>query len=260
VTARLSEVSKRGHLELPDGRELDFEIRSSAKARSLRLKISAREGLIVTVPDGVERRRVMQLVASKSEWIAGRLSHLDAVRHLIGHTPSARPQAIELPALTESWRVEYRASRSRTVGARTDRPGRIVVAGAIEDVLACHAALRRWLARRAKDALVPWATRVAQQFGLRLADVSVKNQRTRWGSCTPKGRVSLNCKLLFLPREQVRYVMVHELCHILERNHSGRFWAHVRMFEPKADALHGKLRDAWKSVPAWAQRGSGLVL
>lgn len=260
MTARLTDGPKRAHMALPGGRELDFEIRSSAKARSLRLKISAREGLIVTAPHGVERRRVMQLVASKSEWIAERLSHLDTVRHLMEHTTPARPQAIELPALAESWRVEYRATRSRTVGARTDRPGRIVVAGSIDDVVACQAALRRWLARRAKDALLPWTTRVAQQIGLRFADVSVKNQRTRWGSCTLKGRLTLNCKLLFLPREQVRYVMVHELCHTLEHNHSSRFWAHLRMFEPKADALHGKLRDAWKLVPAWAQRGSGLVL
>lgn len=226
----------------------------------LRLKISAREGLVVTAPVGIERRRVMQLVASKSAWIAERLSQFDTVRHLMGHTTPARPQAIELPALAESWRIEYRTTRSRTVGARTDRQGRIVVAGTIGDVAACHAALRRWLARHAKDALVPWMTNVAQQIGLGFADLNVKNQRTRWGSCTLKGRVSLNCKLLFLPREQVRYVMVHELCHTLEHNHSSRFWAHLRTFEPKADALHGQLRDAWKLVPAWAQRGSGLVL
>lgn len=260
MTVGSSEVAKRGHLDLPDGRGLDFEIRSSAKARSLRLKISARDGLVVTAPDGVERRRVMQLVASKSAWIAERLAQLDAVRHLVGHTTLVRPQAIELPALAESWRVEYKATRSRTVGARTDRPGRIVVAGAIDDVVACQAALRRWLARRAKDALAAWLTNVARQVGLRFAALNVKNQRTRWGSCTLKGRVSLNCKLLFLPREQVRYVMVHELCHTLEHNHSSRFWAHLRTFEPKADTLHGKMRDAWKRVPAWAQRGSGLVL
>ena len=260
MTARPSETSKRAHLDLPDGRGIDYEIRSSAKARSLRLKVSAREGLVVTAPEGIERRRVMQLVASKSAWIAGRLSQFDAVRHLVRHATAVRPQAIELPALAESWRVEYRVTRSRTVGARTDRAGRIVVTGAVDDVVACQAALRRWLARRGKDALVPWITNVAQQTGLRYADVSVKNQRTRWGSCTLRGRVSLNCKLLFLPREQVRYVMVHELCHTLEHNHSGRFWAHLQSVEPRAHALHGMLRDAWKLVPAWAQRGAGLVL
>jgi predicted metal-dependent hydrolase len=63
----------------------------------------------------------------------------------------------------------------------------------------------------------------------------------------------LNCKLLFLPRELVRYVMAHELCHLIEPNHSHRFWTHVRALERRADALHGQMRDAWKLVPTWAQ-------
>lgn len=248
------------HLKLPDGRGIDFEIRSSAKARSLRLKISARDGLVVTAPNGVERGRVMQLVASKADWIAERLSQFDSVRHLISDATPVRPQAFDLPALAESWRVEYRETRSRTVGARTDQPGRIVVMGAVDNVDACQAALRRWLARHAKKAFEPWLANVAQQTGLRYTDLAVKNQRTRWGGCTLQGRLSLNCKLLFLPQEQVRYVMAHELCHTLEHNHSTRFWTHLRQFEPHTDTLHGKMRDAWKLVPAWAQRGSGVLL
>ena len=260
MTTPALEPSRHAHLDLPDGRELAFEIRSSAKARSLRLKISARDGLVVIAPNGVERGRVMQLVVSKADWIAERLTEFDAVRHLVRDIPSVRPQAFDLPALAESWRVEYRPTRSQTVGARTDQAGRILVSGAIEDVEACQAALRRWLARHAKVALSSWLTNVAQQTGLRYTDLAVKNQRTRWGSCTAHGRVSLNCKLLFLPRELVRHVIAHELWDSLESNHSSRFWAHLRQFEPGADSLHGRIRDAWKFVPAWAQRGSGTML
>jgi len=254
------EASTNARLDLPDGRVLEFEMRPCAKARSLRLKISARDGLVVTVPKGLERARVMQLVAGKADWIAGRLSEFDAVRHLVSKVAPVRPQAFDLPALAESWRVEYKATRGGTVGARTDQPGRIVVSGAIDDADACQAALRRWLARHAKNALSSWLSNLAEQTGLRYSDLAIKNQRTRWGSCSVHGRISLNCKLLFLPRELVRYVMAHELCHLLEANHSGRFWAHLRLFEPAADTLHGRMRDAWKRVPAWAQRGSGVLL
>ncbi len=180
------------------------------------------------------------------------------MRHLIGQPAAVRPQAFDLPALTESWRVEYREMRRFTVGATTDQPGRIVVFGAIEDVEACHAALRRWLARRATETLPPWLERVAVQCRPTPTDISIKNQRTRWGSCARSGRVSLNCKLLFLPRDLVRYVMVHELCHLLEPNHSSRFWAHVRQMDRGADDHHGQMRDAWKLVPAWAQPASKL--
>lgn len=249
-----------GSLVLPDGRSIEYEIRYSTRARSARLRVGAREGLVVVVPAGLQRERVNQLVASKRDWIATKLDDIEAIRHLIPTVAPARPQAFDLPALAETWRVEYREMRRASVGAKTDQRGRIVVFGGISDVDACHAALRRWLARRAVEALPPWLERVGAQCGQQPTAVAIKNQRTRWGSCAASGRISLNCKLLFLPRELVHYVMVHELCHLIEPNHSHRFWAQVRQREQAADSLHGRMSDAWKHVPGWAQRGAGNAL
>lgn len=254
------ERAERVELVLPDGRTMAYAIQISPKARSLRLKLSARDGMVVVAPPNLDRQKLVALVAAKVDWIGERISGFDAVRHLIPTEPAARPQAFELPALAESWRVEYKPTRSRTVGARIDQPGRIVVAGAVDDVEACHAALRRWLARHTTTALLPWLANLAEPARLRYADLAIKNQRTRWGSCSTAGRISLNCKLLFLPRDLVRYVIWHELCHLLEPNHSERFWMHLRHFDPAADSLHGLMRDAWKFVPTWAQRGCGTIL
>jgi predicted metal-dependent hydrolase len=245
-------MSRHAHINLPDGRQLDYEIRPSAKARSLRLKITAREGLTVIMPKGLDERLVVELVSSKRDWIAGKLDQFEEVRHLMGDKKSARPEALDLPALAESWRVEYRTTKSNTVGAGTDRRGRILVYGAVIDDERCKAALRRWLARRAKESLTPWLGSMATESGLRINRVIIKNQRTRWGSCSVDGVISLNAKLLFLPPKLVRYVLMHELCHTLERNHTRRFWTHLRQFEPQTDLLHGQMRDAWKQVPAWA--------
>ncbi|MEN9902640.1 MAG: hypothetical protein RL651_1304 [Pseudomonadota bacterium] len=251
----------RVELVLPDGRTIGYAIQISPKSRSLRLKVSAREGMMVIAPPSLDRQKLLALVAAKAEWIGERIAGFDADRHLITTEHSARPQAFDLPALAESWRVEYKPTRSNTVGARIDQPGRIVVSGAVDDdVEACHAALRRWLARHATMTLAPWLANLAEPAGLRYADVAIKNQRTRWGSCSSSERISLNCKLLFLPRDLVRYVIWHELCHLLEPNHSERFWMHLRHFEPAADSLHGRMRDAWKALPNWAHRGAGLVL
>lgn len=258
--APAADAASRAHLDLPGGGTVDFEIRSSGQARSLRLNISARNGLVVTAPPGLARARVMQLVAGKAEWIAGRLADFESVQHLVTTQQPARPQAFDLRALAESWRVEYKQTRSKNVAAQTDQPGRIVVSGAIDDTERCQAALRRWVARRAAATLPDWLSNLGRRTGIGYFDLAIKNQRTRWGSCAPQGRISLNCKLLFLPRDLVRYVMAHELCHRLEPNHSERFWVHLRRVEPRADALHGQMRDAWKQVPAWAQRGSGAVL
>ena len=240
---------------LPDGRRIEYEIRSSAKAKSLRLKLSARDGLTVIAPEGLAEPEITKLVEGKSDWITARLKQFDEVRHLLNEAETARPQAFDLPALAESWRIEYQKTKGKTVGARTDQPGRIIVYGAIDEDERCKAALRRWLARRAKESLVPWLDSISSETGLQYGRLTIKSQRTRWGSCSANGVISLNCKLLFLPRELVRYVIIHELCHTLELNHTNRFWTQLRQFEQRTDELHGRMRDAWKCVPTWAQRG-----
>ncbi len=245
-------MSRDAHIDLPDGRQLDYVIRPSAKARSLRLKMTAREGLTVIAPTGLDERQVVELVSAKRDWIAARLDQFEEVRHLLVEKVSARPEAFDLPALAESWRVEYRTTKGKTVGARTEQQGSIQVYGAVTDDERCKAALRRWLARRAKEAVTPWLESLAAESGLRFCRVVIKNQRTRWGSRSADGVISLNAKLLFLPPKLVRYVLMHELCHTLERNHTSRFWAHLRQFEPQTDLLHGQMRDAWKQVPGWA--------
>jgi hypothetical protein len=180
------------------------------------------------------------------------LSRFDEVRQFLSEIVPARPQAFDLPALGESWRVEYLETRAKTVGARTHQPGRIIVSGAVQDTMACQAALRRWLARHAKENLGPWLQRVSEETGIRFSEVAIKSQRTRWGSCSADKRISLNCKLLFLPRDLVRYVLVHELCHTLEHNHSPRFWSLVRAWVPGLEEMHGRMQEAWKMVPTWA--------
>ena len=110
-----------GSLVLPDGRSIEFAIRYSTRARSARLRVGAREGLVVVVPAGLQRERVQQLVASKRDWIASKLDEIAAIRHLIPQVAPAHPQAFDLPALAETWRVEYHEARRATVGARTDQ-------------------------------------------------------------------------------------------------------------------------------------------
>jgi predicted metal-dependent hydrolase len=245
-------MAQSAHIHLPDGREINYEIRTSDKAKSLRLKITVRDGLTVIAPKGLSQRQVVDLVAGKSAWIEAHLTRLEEVRHLLGKTETARPQAFDLPALAESWRVEYRNTKGKTVGARIDQQGRLIVYGAVDDHKKCKAALRRWLARRAKETLGPWLESLSASTELKFNRLFIRSQRTRWGSWAAGGVISLNCKLLFLHKELVRYVLVHELCHGIEMNHTNRFWTHLRQFEPETDVLHGRMRDAWKQIPAWA--------
>lgn len=255
MNAVASLASCPGELELPDGRRIRYQIRTSVRARFMRLTVDIRQGVRVTVPARVDPCEVTAFVASRRGWVAEQLARLDDLRRAREAAALVRPATIRLPAVGESWQVAYLPAPRRGVTARAQRPGSLQVAGAVEDVGLCQAALRRWLRRRAEQAFAPWLEALARETGIGYSALSVRNQRRRWGSCSHQGRVSLNCTLLFLRPEQVRYVMLHELCHRLEMNHSSRFWAQVARFEPDTPALRAGLRDAWRQIPAWAQPG-----
>ncbi len=98
----------------------------------------------------------------------------------------------------------------------------------------------------------PWLARVARELDIVPRRVQVRTQKTRWGSCSSTGTVSINACLLFLEPALVRYLMVHELCHLRHLNHSQRYWRLVERFEPDYRLLDKRLGEAWADVPFWA--------
>ena len=238
-------------LRLPDGRDVEVRVRRSARARAIWLRVTARDGLVVTLPKGVGLAAALRLAESKADWVA---HHLDALRSSAaapGQEVPALPECLELRALGEVWTLDYQRSEAVQARVRVLGPGRLLVLGAADDLARHRAALLRWLMRHARTALAPWLDRLVQETGLSYSGLTIRNQRGRWGSCTHAGRISLNCKLLFLPPEQVRYVLVHELCHTREHNHSDRFWALLRRHEPGLDRLRVQMRQSRELVPDW---------
>ena len=137
-------------------------------------------------------------------------------------------------------------------GVRYSRKGDILtLSGNISDPDACIAALKRWLAGLAKKELGPRLQTLSAMTGQPYKRLRVAGQKTCWGSHSSTGTISVNYCLLFLKPELVRYLMIHELCHASHMNHSRRFWALVRRFEPGYRRLDKRLSDAWTAIPTW---------
>lgn len=90
----------------------------------------------------------------------------------------------------------------------------------------------RALADRALEVIPQRVRHFAPMVGVSYGRITIRNQRTRWGSCSGKGNLNFNCLLMLAPPEVLDYVVVHELCHRLEMNHSPRFWAQVERVIP----------------------------
>jgi hypothetical protein len=80
-------------------------------------------------------------------------------------------------------------------------------------------------------------------YGVSLKKISIRAQKSRWGSCSHGGNLSFNYKIAALPPHIAEYIIVHEVCHLLELNHAARFWGHVERAVPHHKAVRKELRD-----------------
>ncbi len=243
------------------GQPIPYVVRRSARARRVSLTVSPRDGVVVVVPAHGDPGIAAALVDSRREWILRAQRRFAresaAVPDLAdADAPGRLPERVELRAVGESWHVAYgEAGGGR--GRVLVRPGRLLVVRSGSDGPDAPDSARRllqvWLGRRARGCLEPWLARLACEMGVTVAQTSVRAQRTRWASCSSSGEISVNRSLLFLPGELVEHVLVHELCHRTEMNHSRRFWRLVESKDPATAAHRAALRGAWTYVPAWAQ-------
>lgn len=101
----------------------------------------------------------------------------------------------------------------------------------------------RELADRAKEVIPERAAYFAEKIGVAYGRITIRNQKTRWGSCSSKGNLNFNCLLMLAPPEVLDYVVVHELCHRKEMNHSDRFWHEVEKVLPDYRRWQKWLKD-----------------
>ena len=225
-----------------------WHVRRSGRARRLGVRIFRDGSVEIVAPNGASARQVSAFVERHRAWIERHRQRAPRVELAFP------PQRIELPALAESWRCELRAEAvagARSVRAVPGDGGGVLELDGAGDDAALREALLDWLCERARLTLAPRLTERAQALGVRYQRVQIRRQRTRWGSCSARGTVSLNCCLLFHRPAVVRYLLAHELAHLTHMNHSARFWKLVEQYEPDWRACDRELSRGWSQVPGW---------
>ncbi len=223
-------------------------IRPSGRARRLSLKVVPPFQIELVVPRGTRPADIEAFLASSREWIRRARAELEA------RYPTERrelPTCIELAAVESCWTVDV-VSDARARAGLTVHPGRLALCVPSRDPAAGFEVLRQWLLGQGREHLRPWLAAEAEHIGVRPKRVQIRTQRTRWGSCSGHGNISLNAALLLLPAPLVRYLLVHELCHLRHLNHSSRFWRLVAEHDPEYRKHDAALAAAWTEIPIWA--------
>ena len=218
-----------GRLLLAHDRTIPVQMKHSARARRMRLTLSPEGKLTATLPYGTGQFEMEQFIRSCLPWIERTLLKLSLQSRRKVQNPPAYPAEFVLPALDEILPVRYEWKNVCWSGAKEEN-GAILVTGKVLDPGLVHECLVRLLIRKAENRLAPMILELAAQYGFQIGKLSFRFQRGRWGSCSRARDISLNAQLLFRLPEEVRYVMIHELCHTREMNHSARFWQEVSKY------------------------------
>ncbi len=208
------------------GRTIPYTLTISHRARQPRLIVAPGTGLRVVTPLGYDRNHLLAFILRRQGWI---LKHLDRFAAL----PPGPAADAPLPE-----RITFLGT-PRAVRV-TVAPGKraIVVhdAGAftitVPEAGAARTALEAWLRAAARFAIAAQVAAHAAAMGVSYGHVAIRDQKTRWGSCSRAGNLNFNWRLTLAPPAVLEYVVVHELAHRVEMNHSARFWRIVAQYCP----------------------------
>lgn len=216
-------------------KELEYRIRRSKKAKRIGIKISrdfllgdTQQMIELVVPEGESIKKAETFLHSKKDWIAKKLKQkvYNGKFYYLGREISVYQQY-------DMFRRNYRV---------IFEDDKLVISSPSEAAIDKHEVYISWLRARAKEYIPKRVMKIANEYDFNGKRISIRNQKTRWGSCSNKGMLSFNCKLMAMDRKTIDYVIVHELCHLKEMNHTKKFWKLVEEIIPDYDYYRKKLR------------------
>ena len=217
--------------------DLAYTIKRSDKRRKLTISVERDRRVVVHAPESMSDEKIRQVVESKRRWIYEKMGHPQKYQEL-PHAPGKE--------LVSGESALYLGRQYRMEVVKTGLPDvqfaqRFLIPAAQKEKR--EEALREWYTRKAKEKIMPRVKRHAGEIGVDAAEIKIVDSLYRWGSCTVKDNVNFNWRLIKAPMFVVDYVIVHELAHLIEANHTPRFWNIVRTQAPTMDKAKAWLKE-----------------
>ena len=221
-----------------------FVVRISSRTKYGRLRVLPNTGLEVVLPLGRDPATAAQIVNEHKEWITRTL------KRVCGKAPE-NPESMVVPdhILLHGGIMRVPVVAAGLCAPRQDNA--LMLRSRAGDMAAAAKEMQIWVKKYAARSLGEDVHALSREHGMPYSALRFRRQKSRWGSCTSRGALSLNVCLVFLPLDLARHVILHELAHTRHCNHGPGFWKTLFAMEPDALALDKRLRSAWRHVPAW---------
>lgn len=170
---------------------------------------------------------------------------------ILKHVPHRKtgPSEITLHYLQKTWEIVYDPHLPTTKPC--ENAGRLFLPIRSKNHKEAMVLIKLWLRQKAWLCLPQHLSELSKAHQLPFSGLSIRTQKTRWGSCNTHKKINLNSKLLFLPKRLVDYVIIHELCHTKFLDHSNNFWNLVEDHMPHYKKLVREIKEEYKFVPDW---------
>jgi len=216
--------------------ELNYIIKRSAKRKKVTITVERDRTVVVHAPEGVSDEKIEQVVNSKRQWIYEKVGHTQ--KYDLPHAPGKEVVSGESALyLGRQYRIEIVKT-----GLDEIRFTHRFLIPAVKMAKQTEI-LREWYIGKAKEKIVPRVKQHARTLGVQVAEIKIVDNRYRWGSCTLKDNVNFNWRLIKAPMFVIDYVIVHELAHLIETNHTPRFWNIVKAQTPTMDKAKAWLKE-----------------
>ncbi|HEX9759689.1 MAG TPA: SprT family zinc-dependent metalloprotease [Candidatus Acidoferrales bacterium] len=207
--------------------DIPYTLRRSRRRRTISVTIDPDKGMLVHCPQRLPQAEIDAFLQRKSGWIRSKMALIDTLR--AKQTPISWRDGAALPYQGESYTLRIRPDAT---GVSVSLHGGLIevacgLAGAQPADRASESLVMAWYRREAERVIQQRVAHFQQRVGVTPNKVSVKDQKRRWGTCTSRGALYFNWRLILAPAHILDYVVVHELCHLLELNHSPHFWSLV---------------------------------
>jgi len=214
--------------------QLTYHIRYQKNRKTLQIKIISSTHLEVTAPNRFPKTNIEDIIYKKSSWIMKQLLH----RAAINENPINKSIRHGAPLLYQgkSYNLVFTTTESNACTIHLQDNQMIISMPRIspEQITSyVESFLKLWYREMASNILTDRTALWATKINVKPQRITIKEQKTRWGSCSSKGNINYNWRIVMAPPEVIDYLVIHELCHLRVPNHSALFWQEVYTFSPK---------------------------
>lgn len=233
------------------GQAVEYTIRESKRAKRISMRIDTKKGLELVYPVGATKPTPQELLTQNQAWVLDTLGKLQT--RLDNQFRRQYVQGEVFQYLGEDVTLNFiQKTRGQRVTVKlNDETLDVSLPPTIKtnDTEAIRTAVEKFYRKQAKNYLPDHTFAIAEQLGYEVNRVVIKNQKTRWGSCSTNKNINLNLRLMMTPPAAIDYIIIHELCHLTHMNHSKKFWN-----------LVGKHCPNYKEWRKWFKQNSSYLI